>query len=303
MDLKQIEYFVRVAELGSFTRAAVVLNIAQPALSRQVRLLEVELRQPLLIRTGRGVVPTEAGKLLLGRGRGILHQMVLVREELDAMRGSLAGRVAVGMSPSVARVLAAPMILAMREKLPQVMLAVSEGMTQAMQQGVAVGSLDAAFLYNCAPSPDLLSTSLLEEDLMLVQPRPAKGAASAGSRPVHMEEVARLPLVMPTRPNTLRLLLESEMAARGYTPRVAFEVDGVATILDLVADGAGCTLLSRRAVETSAHAAHVMLRRIRKPPLRSRLQLVVSSQRQPTRTQQATLEVIVPLARSLLSGE
>ena len=65
MDLKQIEYFVRVAELGSFTRASVVLDIAQPALSRQVRLLEVELRQNLLVRNGRGATPTEAGKLLL----------------------------------------------------------------------------------------------------------------------------------------------------------------------------------------------------------------------------------------------
>ena len=74
MDLKQIEYFVRVAELGSFTRAAVVLNIAQPALSRQVRLLEVELRQNLLVRNGRGAIPTEAGKVLPGQGRGLLHQ-------------------------------------------------------------------------------------------------------------------------------------------------------------------------------------------------------------------------------------
>ena len=73
MDLKQIEYFVRVAELGSFTRASVVLDIAQPALSRQVRLLEVELRQNLLVRNGRGATPTEAGKLLLEHGRGILH--------------------------------------------------------------------------------------------------------------------------------------------------------------------------------------------------------------------------------------
>ena len=73
MDLKQIEYFVRVAELGGFTRAAAALGIAQPALSRQVRLLEVELRQNLLARDGRGAVPTEAGRLLLAHGRSILH--------------------------------------------------------------------------------------------------------------------------------------------------------------------------------------------------------------------------------------
>ena len=94
MDLMQIEYFVRVAELGSFTRASVVLDIAQPALSRQVRLLEVELRQNLLMRNGRGATPTEAGKLLLEHGRGILHQVERAREELGRVRGALAGRVA-----------------------------------------------------------------------------------------------------------------------------------------------------------------------------------------------------------------
>ena len=105
MDLKQIEYFVRVAELGSFTRASVVLDIAQPALSRQVRLLEVELRQNLLVRNGRGATPTEAGKLLLAHGRGILHQVERAREELGRVRGALAGRVAIGLPPTLARTL------------------------------------------------------------------------------------------------------------------------------------------------------------------------------------------------------
>ena len=85
MDLKQLEYFIRVAELGSFTRAgARALDIAQPALSRQVRLLEVELRQNLLLRNGRGATPTEAGQLLLDHARGILHQV-------ERARGTSAG--------------------------------------------------------------------------------------------------------------------------------------------------------------------------------------------------------------------
>ena len=108
MDLKQLEYFVRVAELGSFTRAAQALNIAQPALSRQVRLLEVELRQNLLVRNGRGATPTQAGQLLMEHGRGILHQVERAREELGRVRSGLSGRVALGLPPSVARVLTVP---------------------------------------------------------------------------------------------------------------------------------------------------------------------------------------------------
>ena len=139
MDLKQLAYFVRVAELGSFTRAAVALKVAQPALSRQVRLLEVELRQNLLVRNGRGATPTEAGQVLLAHGRGILHQVERAREELDRVRGSLAGRVAVGLPPSIARVLTVPLTRAFRERMPQAQLSISENLSTAMQDQLLHG--------------------------------------------------------------------------------------------------------------------------------------------------------------------
>ena len=119
MDLKQLEYFVRVAELGSFTRASIALDVAQPALSRQIRLLEVELRQNLLTRNGRGALPTEAGNLLLKHGRGILHQVELAREELGAVRGALAGRVSIGLPPSLSRLITVPLTRAFKQQLPQ----------------------------------------------------------------------------------------------------------------------------------------------------------------------------------------
>jgi LysR family transcriptional regulator, nitrogen assimilation regulatory protein len=105
MDFKQIEGFVRVAELGSFTRAAQMLNTTQPALSRLIRMLEVDLHQTLLVRNGRGAVPTEAGQVLLAHGRGILHQVQRAREDLGTVRGGLSGRVAIGLPPSLARAL------------------------------------------------------------------------------------------------------------------------------------------------------------------------------------------------------
>ena len=110
MDLRQLEYFIRVAELGSFTRAADVLGVAQPALSRQVRLLEVELRQNLLQRHGRGAVPTEAGELLLAHGRGILHQVERARDELAQLRGypAATARNAARSAPPAASAAPAP---------------------------------------------------------------------------------------------------------------------------------------------------------------------------------------------------
>jgi len=171
MDLKQLEYFVRVAELGSFTRAAVALNLAQPALSRQVRLLEVELRQNLLIRNGRGALPTEAGKLLLAHGRGILHQVERAYEELGRVRGSLAGRVAVGLPTSLARALTVPLTRTFRAELPDATISISEGLSVAMQESLVTGRLDIAVLYNAQTTADTEITPLLEEDLLLVQRR------------------------------------------------------------------------------------------------------------------------------------
>ncbi len=168
MDLKQLEYFVRVAELGSFTRAAVSLDIAQPALSRQVRLLEVELHQSLLIRNGRGAVPTEAGKLLLAHGRGILHQVERAREELGRVRGSLAGRVAVGLPTSLARVLTVPLTRTFRAELPDATISISEGLSVGMQESLMSGRLDIAVIYNAQPTPETEVSPLLEEELLLV---------------------------------------------------------------------------------------------------------------------------------------
>ena len=300
MDLRQLEYFVRVAELGGFTRAAVALGVAQPALSRQVRLLEVELRQNLLVRNGRGALPTEAGKLLLEHGRGILHQVERAREELGRIRGALAGRVAIGLPPSVAKVLAVPLIRECRKRMPEATLSISESLSLGMQESLASGRLDIALLYNAAPTPEIELTPLLEETLFLVQRKPSGVLASKGRTAVSLRDVAALPLVIPTRPNALRMLVETEMANLGCHPRIALEIDGVAAILDLVADGAGSAVLSRHAVETSARPKAFAMRPIGKPPLRSKLSIAVSAHRPATLTQQAMLELIQVTARNLL---
>ncbi|HSV54974.1 MAG TPA: LysR substrate-binding domain-containing protein [Burkholderiaceae bacterium] len=301
MDLRQLEYFVRVAELGSFTRAASALDVAQPALSRQVRLLEVELRQNLLVRNGRGALPTEAGKLLLDHGRGILHQVERAKEELGRVRGALAGRVAIGLPPSVAKAMAVPLIREFRSRMPDATLSISEGLSVAMQESLANGRLDIALLYNAVPSPEIELTPLLEENLFLVQRHEGPGAPSARQRPIPLRDVADLPLIIPSRPNAIRMLVETEMATLGCRPRVALEIDGVAAILDLVADGAGSAVLSRNAVQTSGRPESFKLRPIASPPLRSRLVMAMSSQRPATLTQKAMLALIKPMAQALLA--
>lgn len=288
MELKQLEYFIRVAELGSFTRASIVLNIAQPALSRQVRLLEVELHQNLLIRNGRGVTTTEAGKVLLEHGRGILHQVERTKEELSRVRGALSGRVVLGLPPSLLRMLAVPLMREFRTHLPNAALSISEGLSMTMHESLISGRLDVALLYNIVPSPDVENFPLLEEELFLIK-RKQEGVPPA---PVSLREVVDIPLVIPSRPNSIRMLVESEMANLGCRPKIALEIDGVSAILELVADGEGSAILTRNAIVSSGKPEAYSLHPIVKPSLRSRLVMAVSLRHPATLTQQFLMDLI-----------
>jgi LysR family nitrogen assimilation transcriptional regulator len=297
MDLKQLSYFVRVAEMGSFTRASIVLDIAQPALSRQVRLLEVELRQNLLIRNGRGITLTEAGKVLLEHSRGVLHQMERLREELSRVRGSLAGRVAVGLPPTLGRILAVPLTREFTARMPDATLAIVDGLSKTMQESLLTGQLDIALVYNALPTPGIELRPLLQDELLLVQGRLDQVAENG---PVELADIADYPLIIPGRPNALRMHVETALLNISAQPRIAMEVNSVATILDLVADGVGCAILSPHAVLTAAQPERFTLRRIVNPGLFPLLSLATSADRPATSTQQATLDMLERIAREVL---
>ena len=300
MDLKQLEYFVRVAELGSFTRAAQALDLAQPALSRQIRLLEVELRQNLLTRNGRGAVPTESGKLLLEHGRGILHQVALAREELGAARGALAGRVSIGLPPSLSKLITVPLTHAFRKTLPQAKLTLTEGFSMLMFEGLRLGNLDMAVLYNPDASPELEMTTLHEEELVLISPRKTvkstavKSSAAKTTVPktIALLDVAALPLILPSRPNAFRILIDNAMMGIGQRPDIVMEVDGLNAILSLVKEGLGHAVLPRYTLSNFDNVAPFAVRSIDSPRILSRLELVWSSRRPSTATQKQALGVM-----------
>ena len=292
MDLKQLEYFVRVAEMGSFTKAASALGVAQPALSRQVRLLEVELRQTLLLRNGRGATPTDAGKLLLDHSRGILHQVERARDEMRRVRGGLMGRMAIGLPPTLARLLTVPLTRAFRQHMPQVQLSITEGLSTAMVDSVILGRLDLAVLYNAQAIADIELSPLFDEPLVLVQARQPGLLEDPPPPPVSLLEVAQYPLVIPSRPNALRMHVETEMARQGLRPTIALEIDGVGAILDLVADGMGSAILSAHAVAGSVRPSAYLTRPIGQPRLMINVSLATSASRPSTPALQASADLI-----------
>ena len=298
MDLKQLEYFVNVVDLGGFSRAGRVLGIAQPAISRQIRSLEVELRQSLLQRNGRGAVPTEAGKRLLEHARGILQQVDRARREIDEAKVAPVGHVVVGLPPTVARRLTLPVVREFRQRYPGGSLAIVEGLSATMHEWLLVGRVDVAIVYNAVASPGIDVRPLVEEQLCLISRRPKSRAA----RTLKLGNLTLHPLIIPSRPHAIRMLVETQLAVLGLRPNVVMEIDAVPAILELVAEGHGNAVLSAQALVNVEVGRVLHARAIVQPRLLSKLALVTSAQRPSTPLQQRTIELVERLIGPALAA-
>lgn len=283
MNLKQLEYFVRVAELGSFSKAALILNIAQPALSRQVRLLETDLRVTLLMRNGRGVVLTEAGQRLFDHSVGILQLMSRVREDLENTRGEPAGRIVVGLPPSMGRLLTLPLVEGFRRSLPRARLAIVEGLSTHLAEWISTGRVDVGLLHNPESQEALEFTPVLDEPLGMVSPAGAGAKKKVGAGDtVTLAELTRYPLILPERSHAIRKLLETQAALAGHKLNVALEISSVQSILELVRAGYGHAILTPTALAASGQPEAFVLRKLAEPRLTSTLCLAVSAHKPAT---------------------
>ncbi len=288
MDVKQLTYFVRVAELGSLTSAAATLGVTQPVLSRQIRQLESELGKHLLYRHGRGVRVTDSGKRLLAHGKGILHQVSLARQALDAPDALPAGKVIVGLPPSLCKHIAVRLVALFRKRYAEASIGIVEGMTVSMQDWLVQGRLDCALLHDPAPMAQLDYDALWSEELCLVS------AARGEKLPetVRIKDLVRYPLILPSRPNAVRTLVETEAAAQGVALDIALEIDAIASVVDLVAERYGHAILSRIALESWGAGRALRATPIARPAIASRVVLATSRERPITSLARGAIELI-----------
>lgn len=297
MDIKRLEYFVHVADLGSFTRAASLLCVAQSALSHQVRQLELEFDQSLLYRNGRGVTPTEAGRHLLAHARGILMQIRRMREELSEARDALVGHVILGLPPTIARLLTVPLIKSFRESFPDGTFGVVEGLSAAIVERLGEGRLDVGLVYNPVPLPSLEIRPLREQEMFLISPG---SAATQRKKPVRLRDLPRYPLIVPSRANANRRFIDARLAQLGMKPRIELEIDGIESILELVHEGYGHAVLPLNSLRGHAMARSLSARRIVGPTLSIQLALVMSARRPMTPLVRESLALIETTASRVL---
>jgi LysR family transcriptional regulator, nitrogen assimilation regulatory protein len=296
MDLKQLEYFRHVAELGSFTRAASFLSVVQPALSRQVRQLEVELGQNLFDRNGRGVVLTDAGSRLLEHTRGILMQVGRARQELEEQKNSDSGHFVLGLPPSLGRSVTVPLVKAFGGRLPNASLATVEGLSAYMLEWLNVGRVDCALVYNAPASPTVELSPLLDDQLFLIGPRAAKSARKV-RKSVTLAEIADYPLIIPSRPHSIRMSVENALAGVDRKIRVAHEIECIPAVIDLVRQGHGFAVLPLNAVKSTPWGDEVSVKPIVAPVLKTSLSLATSAHRPKSPLMRKAIEVIRDIVR------
>jgi LysR family nitrogen assimilation transcriptional regulator len=296
MDLKQLEYFRHVAELGSFTRAASFLSVVQPALSRQVRQLESELGQNLFERNGRGVILTDAGTRLLEHARGILTQVGRARQELEDQRNGDSGHFTLGLPPTLGRSVTVPLVKAFDLQLPNAQLATVEGLSAYIVEWLNLGRIDCALVYNALGSPTLDLQPLLDEQLFLIAPLPARGARKA-RKSVTLAELADYPLNIPSRPHAMRMSVESALAGVDVKIKVAHEIECIPAIIDLVRQGHGYAVLPLNAVKSTPWSDEVLVKPILAPILRTSLSIATSAQRPRSPLLRKAIDVVRDVVR------
>jgi LysR family nitrogen assimilation transcriptional regulator len=299
MELKQLRYFVHVAELGSFTRAAVFLSVAQPALSRQIRNLETSLRAKLFYRNGRGVELTTAGRHLMSHAKAIIDQTQRARNELLALNEEATGATVLGVPPTVGQFLAAPLVRIFRGRHPSVALRVVEVYSAHIHEWLSSGRIDVGLTYD-APraNRNLVTEHLWDENLCLV----GSGDGVGGVGPdFPFLRLAEVPLMLPGRPHGLRLLVDTAAAQHDLVLEVDLEVDSLTTTKELVQGGTGYTVLPLAAVHREVELGLMSARRLSEPPLKRTVVLATAAQRAPSMAVEALVTAIRSVVKELAS--
>jgi LysR family transcriptional regulator, nitrogen assimilation regulatory protein len=301
MDLRQLEYFVRVAELGSFSRAAAVANTGQPGLSRAIRGLETEVGRALFHRNGRGVTLTDAGARLLDHAKGILHQLDGARTALRGTDEDVAGKIAIGLPPSVGSAATVALVRAFRERFPSAQLAIVEGLTVPLQERLLAGHIDIGVLHNPAPSPLLAIEPLLTEALWLASRGPSRRGRP---RRIAFRALEGLSLIFPGAPHPLRSLVETEAARRGVRLTIAMEIDAVGSILQLVAEGYGHAVVPHTVLSAGLLGSRALVaRQIERPALASLVAMVTPARRPMTVLARRTIDLLREVVAASLARE
>lgn len=262
MNLKQLQYFVMVAEAGGFSQASDAAHLAQSALSRHVRLLEEELHARLFDRTGRGVILTEQGEYLLEQAHEILEKVGQAERSLQSWHEHPIGSVRVGMTPTASISCGARLVQELRTQYPDVTLHLSEGISSDLCNRVIDGELDVALVFE-EPRSELLRSEHLRDESMCLVTAPGLDLPN----PIPLKQLESLNLILSNKHERIRVAVERSCAKAGVGCEPTYKIDAIATIKRLAANGDGVAILTSKSVNTEVLAGLVSVYDLDDPKL------------------------------------
>jgi LysR family nitrogen assimilation transcriptional regulator len=292
MNLRQLRYFVKIVERGSFSRAAEDVHVAQPALSQQIAELEQALGVSLLHRSARGVRATAAGDALYAEAVEILRRIERLPGIARSAGGEAQGTVTLGMSSTLAAVLAGSFIEAASRALPKIGLRFVSQDSETLRNRIIDQKLDLAIVFEDEPVTGFVRVPLFRQRLYLVQRRKTPRSPQS----VTLARLAQNPLVLGAPPNLVRVLLDRAFAHAGLEPHVAAEMDVLSSILSAVESGLGDTILPKGEFSDVPGNAKMFVIPI-DPPLYLTASLIAAQDVAPTRAREAVQACLLDFVR------
>ena len=261
MDSRRLRYFVQIVDSGSITRAAAISGVAQPALSQQLAILENELKVKLLERSVSGVTPTAAGRILYARAQTILRQFEDLREAVHREVKPLSGTVILGMPPTMISRFGLPLIERVCTQHPEMHLQIREEGSVMLNELLTGAKIDLA-IGATRPEGVLAGEEVLSEPIVVMYPATMTIPESAT-----LEDLAKLPWVMPRRPNAIRALIDAVFASSNLTPHVVVEIDSLHSAMETVRRGVGVGAMTMGVMKDDLEAGTLRARQIGEAPL------------------------------------
>lgn len=298
MDLKQLRALLTVSETGNVTRAAELLNLVQPAVSRQLRLLEEDLGVGLFERERHGMALTEAGKTLVAYTRRAMAELDRARAEIGGSSTGVSGLVTLGLLPSTCDLLASPLMSGLSNAHPGIRLRIAMGFSGTLAQWLESGEVDAALLYGADRLPNLQTRPLIEEALWVFGPASAR---LRKNRPVTLRSLVGKPLILPSAPHGIRTLVEHACAVSGVTLQIAAETNAMSVQRSLSIGGHGLTILPAIAVFDDVARKLATAAPLIEPRITRTIVLALPTNRAVSRPVRHTVDLLVQCIRSVTS--
>ena len=300
MDIRQLRYFIAIAQSSSLSSAAHSLNVAQPSLSQHLANMEQELGVRLVERSHRGSVLTEEGRIFLQYAQQICNSMEACLAEMQDLGQAVHGSVSFGMPPSVSMVMSVPLAETVRVELPEVRLKAIEAMSGYIKAWIEDETVEIAFLYDLQGVEHFEAVHVLDEQVYFFSAPDAWPLATPPGEPVRMADLAGIDMILPGRTHGLRRIVEDAAQRSGTTLNVVIEMDAMTQIKDLVARGSAYTAFAPAAVYDFVSRGELLRAPIVDPVPSRPVYLVRKPTRMMSRACRAVRDVTLDVAKDLV---